>query len=330
VNRLWDNIIRPIIEKNMKKDIAKKIDDHWSDVNLIKQPKRIRWWQSSTIRKHVNQIVCGEPVNGISEGLNIRLKDLGSTFEYGVSVGFGNGQKEFKLLKEGLVKKFTLFELSDKRIENARKTAEILGLLDRVEFIKGDCFQYEFKEKVDFVHWNNSLHHMFDVNKAIEWSHQILEVGGVFYMDDFVGPSRFQWSDDALELGTRVRNILPDRYLKNPHDPNKLLNRTIERLDPEKLKRDDPSEAADSSNILKSVIRFFPNAEITLTGGIIYHSTLNDVLHNIDETDLKDKAILDLLLIIDDLATKNGIESQYATALAVKTSSSATANKEVD
>ena len=64
VNRLWDNIIRPIIEKNMKKDIAKKIDDHWSDVNLIKQPKRIRWWQSSTIRKHVNQIVCGEPVNG--------------------------------------------------------------------------------------------------------------------------------------------------------------------------------------------------------------------------------------------------------------------------
>jgi len=61
-----------------------------------------------------------------------------------------------------------------------------------VKIIKGDCFNYEFIEEIDFVHWNNALHHMLNFEKAVQWSYQILKVDGVFYMDDFVGPSRFQ------------------------------------------------------------------------------------------------------------------------------------------
>lgn len=304
----------------MKKEISRKIGDYWSKSSLKKNPEHVRWWEVPTIHKHVNQLICGEPVDGVNKGLITVLKDLGLTFDHGVSVGFGNGQKEFKLLKEGLVNKFTLFELSDVLIETARKQAEISGFENRINFIKGDCFQYEFTEKIDFVHWNNSLHHMFDVDKAVKWSHQILEIGGVFYMDDFVGPTRFQWSDEALELGTRIRKILPDMYLENPYKPGKLLNKTVLRPDAKKLKEHDPSEAADSDRILESVKKYFPNAKITLTGGTVYHSTLNDILHNMDETNLKDKTILNLLLLIDELATKSGVESHYATALGIKSS----------
>lgn len=250
-------------------------------------------------------------------GLVNRLKDFG-TFKHGVSVGCGDGYKEFQILKKGLVKKFTLFELSDVRIENALRQAKMLGFEDRVEIIKGDYLNYEFTEKIDFVHWNNSLHHMLDVEKAVKWSYQILEVGGVFYMDDFVGPTRFQWSDETLELATRIRKALPDIYLKSPYEPDQLLNRIVSRPDPKKLKKDDPSEAADSSRILENVVKYFPNAEITLTGGSVYFLTLTDILHNIDESDVKDKAILDLLLIIDELATKSGYGSPYATAIGRK------------
>jgi SAM-dependent methyltransferase len=56
---------------------------------------------------------------------------------------------------------------------------------ERVDLIQGDCFAHEFNEKVDFVHWNNSLHHMLDANKAVKSSYDILSPGGVFYMDDF-------------------------------------------------------------------------------------------------------------------------------------------------
>ena len=77
----------------------------------------------------------------------------------------------------------------------------------------------------------------------------------------------------------------------------------------------DPSEAADSERIIQSVKKYFPNAEITLTGGVIYHHALNDILQNFDEE--KDKWVLNLFMIIDDLCTDLG-ETHYATALAIK------------
>lgn len=303
---------------NLSRTISEKIDSVWSEKAKQKGLSKTRWWEFPAILRHINRIVCGEPVDGFSKGLQLELKKLGRTFEHGVSVGGGNGTKEFELMREGIVKRFTLFELSTERVKQARQKAESLGLLRRVELIQGDCFLHEFKEKVDLVHWNNSLHHMLDTKKAVKWSFDILSPGGVFYMDDFVGPTRFQWSDQALKLGTRIRKILPKDFLRDPYRKGRYLPRKLTRPNARRLEDSDPSEAADSSSIIQSVKEYFPNASIKLTGGLIYHATLNDILHNISESDEKDKAILELLLIIDELSLNSGVESQYATALAVK------------
>jgi len=304
--------------KNLSKAISERIDSHWSEKTKQKGPSKVRWWEFPAILRHINEIVCGKPVDGFSKGLQLELKKLGKNFEHGVSVGCGIGIKEFELMKEGIVKNFTLFELSTERIKQAREKAEGLGLLDRVEFIQGDCFSHEFKRKVDFVHWNNALHHMLDAKKAVKWSFDILSPGGVFYMDDFVGPTRLQWSDEALKLGTRIRKVLPSTFLKNPYQEGSYLSKEVTRPDAKELEYGDPSEAADSSNIMQSVKKYFPNAKIKLTGGLIYNTTLSDVLYNINESDEKDKAILELLLIIDELSLNSGVENQYATVLAVK------------
>lgn len=303
---------------NLSRTISEKIDSCWSEKAKRRGLPKIRWWEFPAILRHINQIVCVKPVDGFSKGLQLELKKMGRVFEHGVSVGCGDGTKEFELMKEGIVKRFTLFELSTEMIKQARRKAESLGLLDRVELIQGDCFLHEFTEKVDLVHWNNSLHHMLDTKKAIKWSYDILSPGGVFYMDDFVGPTRFQWSDEALKLGTRIRRVLPKDFLKDPHRKGRYLSRELTRPNARRLKDSDPSEAADSSSIMQSVKEYFPNAKIKLTGGLIYHATLNDILHNINESDEKDKAILELSLIIDELSLNSGVESQYAAVIALK------------
>ena len=56
---------------------------------------------------------------------------------------------------------------------------------------------------------------------------------------------------------------------------------------------------------------------MTLTGGAIYHAALSDVLHNIDEDDATDRALLDLTLQIDRLLAEQG-ETHYAVAVAEK------------
>jgi hypothetical protein len=62
------------------------------------------------------------------------------------------------------------------------------------------------------------------------------------------------------------------------------------------------------------VKRHFPTADIMLTGGVIYHLALSDLLANFLDEDLP---VLERLLIVDDMCTAMG-ETHYATALALK------------
>ena len=93
-----------------------------------------------------------------------------------------------------------------------------------------------------------------------------------------------------------------------------MLTRIARKPEADGLRQSDSSEAADSSRILRCVRRRFPNAEIILTGGVIYHLALSDVLANFTE---KDVPLLERLLELDDPCTRVG-EMHYATALALK------------
>jgi SAM-dependent methyltransferase len=302
---------------------SEKIGEHWSKVtkdSAKRKNLKLRWWQSPHVIRHINQLVCGEPVPGFSSGLIKQVRNLAAEsipFKRGISVGGGNGQKEISLIKQGLVSSFDLYELSETRIAAGEELARKESVEQNINFIFGDAFGLATKaEEYDFVHWNNSLHHMLDVDQAVAWSKQILKPGGLFYMDDFIGASRFQWPGRQLEIATKVRKAFQSsKYMQNPRDSDKSLAIELKRPSAEKLIQDDPSEAADSDRIIDSIIKYFPNAEIKITGGVIYHLALSDMLHNFDETE--DKILLDLLMIIDELCADSG-QTHYGTALAIK------------
>lgn len=302
-----------------------QINNYWSQVARTgaktangKQLK-IRWWQSQEVIKDVNRRVCGEPLPGFSNGLNSLLKKRYASsvpFDRAVSVGGGTGNKEMALLRSGIIKHFDLYELSSERIDQGRKLALDQNLGDRITFHEADAFvACTEPDAYDLVHWNNSLHHMFDVDAAVLWSKTVLKPGGIFYMDDFVGQDRFQWSDEMLELCGSVRSALDDRLMVNPKHPRLKLSTQIKRPDRARLIEIDPSEAVESSKIPAAVLKHFPDADLKNTGGVIYHLVLNDVLHNLDEKD--DAMTMNLLMIIDELASKLG-ENHYAVALAQK------------
>jgi SAM-dependent methyltransferase len=271
----------------------KKIGDFWSKQTIKSQKNKglkLRWWQSPFIIRHVNARVSGKKVDGLSQGLvdkaRLLLKQTRITLplKKGISVGCGNGLKEIRLIQQKFVDSFDLFELSKVRINAGKQLAQKLGLETNLSFILGNAFEIvEPVERYDLVYWNNSLHHMLDVDKALRWSRSILKDGGLFFMDDYVGPSRFQWSDKMLKIATEVRQALNKRFLKHPRVPAMHLPAFVTRPDANKLFEKDPSEAADSERIMSAVRKYFPNAEITITGGVIYHLALSDALNNFDE-----------------------------------------------
>lgn len=304
---------------NKKHEIVGKF---WSDLfrkNLGSKLKT-RWWQSPDIIRHVNYLVCGDQIDGLSQGLiNIIKKEASNDlpFSRGISVGCGIGQKEINLVKQGIVKRFDLFELSKEKISYGEALVRKNGLEDNIKFTMGNAFKLVVdSNEYDFVYWNNSLHHMDDVFYALEWSRKILKNGGFFCMDDFVGSSRFQWPDKQLEIASTVRRVFNEsKYLRNPENKDLQLECNMQRPDIKEMIKSDPSEAADSERIIDAVKIFFPEAIIEKTGGVIYHLALSDMLHNFDEKE--DKIIMDLLMIIDTLCIELN-ENHYAIAYAFK------------
>ena len=90
------------------------------------------------------------------------------------------------------------------------------GLSDRITFHNFDPFTQGIEDQqFDLVYWNNALHHMFDAAGAVRWSREILKLGGVFAIDDYVGPSRFQHSKGPLAAVNKILAGLPDRLLQH-------------------------------------------------------------------------------------------------------------------
>jgi ubiquinone/menaquinone biosynthesis C-methylase UbiE len=298
---------------------AGDIGGYWSAQYSTASSLTTRWWESDYIVERINRRVCGESLPGMSAGLHRVAAERFANrlpFARGVSIGCGTGSKERNVIRSGLVEHFTLFELSSVAVEQGRAQAAQAGLAQNMTFRMEDGLTVETGDGVyDLVYWNNALHHMFDVKAALEWSWRVLRKGGVLLMDDFVGPTRMQWSDRLLEINSAVLRALPTQYLRHPARPGVMLSAKAQRTPLSVFMAQDPSECADSANILPELTRIFSNAWVRKTGGGIYHLALNDVLHNIVVA--QDYALLERLLEYDDQCIELG-ETHYAVAIAVK------------
>ena len=294
-----------------KSSILQKAARYWDTV--VSTDVRTSWWQSPTIIQHVNGKLDSKQ-NSICHGaFHDALASMeGAPFKRAVSVGCGEGKKELDLIQKGIVQHFDLYEISPARVERGRKLAEDLGIGGKVRFFLSDAFDQCTESDFDLVYWNNSLHHMLDARMAVQWSHSRLKPDGVFAMNDYVGPSRFQWSDFALEAIAEFRASLPERLLWLPQ-LGRAASRVVERPTLERMLSTDPTEAADSDNILPAVRENFPGAYIISTGGYIYFTALHNILQNFDEGGEE----LLMALHLDDLLIKAG-ENLYAVAFARK------------
>lgn len=296
-----------------------KAEKYWDEraEQLSRVPPRTRWWDDETTRRHINAVVVGEAVDGVHVGFHMRIASAfgGRAVDRAVSVGCGTGTKEMDLIHRGVVRHFDLYEISQSSIDAGLAAAEQQGISDRLTFHHADAFQASVDGRYELVYWNNALHHMPDVFDALRWSYRALSAGGLLALDDYVGPSRFQWTDTNLKWANRVRSGLPERLLRSPYEPGKAVSMEVVRPTPESVIEVDPSEAMDSERTLGALREVFGEFEYMPTGGALYHLALNDIFWNF--TSAEDMDHLRQILLMDQLLAETGT-TQYAVAFAWK------------
>src|SRR5207237_3019737 len=120
------------------------------------------------------------------------------------------------LLGRGLVQRLDAYDLADGAIEQARRLASAAGLRG-VHYHIADLDTLALPAaSVDAVFAHQSVHHVERLEALYATVRDSLRPGGVFHLHEFVGPSRFQWTDAQLRLVNGLLDELPARLRRLP------------------------------------------------------------------------------------------------------------------
>lgn len=192
------------------------------------------WLDDLAVRHYVNALIGGDcmlwPIEWFERWLG------GRSFERALSVGCGGGGFERGLVERGLCKSVDAFDASITSLHLARTAAAAAGLADRIRYFAADFNEPALRGQYDVVFFQQSAHHVAKLEKLYRALLSVLKPGGFIYMDEYIGPSRTDWSDEII---ARQRAI----YASLPSD----VRRFSELAYP--VMAEDPSEAVRSSEI---------------------------------------------------------------------------------
>ncbi len=199
------------------------------------------WMGEAVVRRYINQSVTGSPDRWPIERLQTLVP---SAFESAVSLGCGEGALERDLLSKGLCASIFGIDISAAALKLAEARAEAASLTG-VRYQQGDLNTLKLPDAAfDAAFFHQSLHHVEDLDACLSATVSALRPGALVYIDEYVGPSRGEWSaahiKEASDLFSRLpASVKRSRRLELPVDWR------------------DPTEAVRSSQILTAVFRHF-------------------------------------------------------------------------
>jgi SAM-dependent methyltransferase len=226
---------------------------YWSDLRLHDEWDAM-WMGHPRVRAWINRRVSGDPamwpIGCLRQVVPERLP-----LPRVLSVGCGVGNLERSLLELGFATEILGVDESAEAVAEAASRAAAAGFADRVEYRVEDARDTLARpERWDAVFFHASLHHFDRIGELLARVREALKPKGIVYVDEYIGPSRDEWSLPRL-----VRLTL--EYWRLPRESRRA------RLVRAPISAEDPTEALQSSRIPAEVAARFRVLERRDYGG---------------------------------------------------------------
>lgn len=251
---------------------------HWDDrVEEVESSAPQGWLDAEMVeREHIRPLVSGDPeVSYLEYFLEKHLphRPVGRL----LSLGCGGGNLERDLLRLGAAQKIDACDESPASIELALRLATEEGMGERLQYQVADLNRLELAPiTYDVVIAKMALHHFEALEHVYGQVRQGLRPGGLFMFNEFVGPSRFQWTDLQLDHMNRLLDNAPAEIKEQ------LPVVAIRRPLVADMIAQDPSESVRSAEILPLLERDFEIVERKDYGGTLLHILFSHVLPVVD------------------------------------------------
>jgi SAM-dependent methyltransferase len=210
------------------------------------------WLNHPLVRAEANRRVTGDPNRWPVDWLETQVAPAAEA----ASVGCGTGSFERVVAERGIVSHIAGIDAAPQPLEVAAHLAKEANLSDRVSYAQADAAQWlkSRRDSLDAVFFHASLHHFPRPAELLATVRSALRPGGYLYLDEYIGPSRDEWSMFKLALPNLAYYLLPFG-VRRP----KIVRAPINR--------EDPTEAIASSSILDAVREHFDDVRIRPYGG---------------------------------------------------------------
>ncbi len=197
------------------------------------------WMAHPLVRRAINERVSGDPNVWPITALR---RHLGRSIGPCLSIGCGTGGLERSLIDENISRDVTGIDISETPLEEARRLADGRP----ITYIVADAWSFlrVHPKSFDAILFHGSLHHFDRLDELLDLVARALRPDGFLWYDEYVGPSRFEWSWRKLLPMNLAYYRLPSR-MRRPHLVRAPIN------------REDPTEAIASSEIVPATERRF-------------------------------------------------------------------------
>lgn len=260
--------------------LSERLDAVWGDPDSW-VANGLQWTHLQEVRALINRRVSGEASIGPLAWFTEHLAAAGALPLRRVLVlGCGAGRVERDLHQNRWAREIVAFDLSPKVLEVARESATGIA---SIEYVQANMDNLPLGEppflsgSFDAVLGVASVHHCSKLRQLFSVVAQVLKPGGWFFLDEYVGPDRFQYSPTHLEQVSALADLLPEHLLTTRSG---AVKRGFRAPTVDEVIAVDPSEAVCSSQILPLLSEHFDIVMQRPYGGSVLHLLLADVAQN--------------------------------------------------
>lgn len=201
---------------------------------------------------------------------------LGRPAAPSLDLGCGAGHKSLSVFRAGSARELHGMDISEDRIAEAERMRIEHAIPG--EFRVADVNTATLPpDTYDLVFSSHSFHHFLSLEHVMAQVHDSLRPDGLFILEEFVGPTQFQWTDQQIDLVRTLMALLPPdlRMLRwgavKPYEGRPSVKDVVAVS---------PFESIRSAEILPLFKRFFRVVELRPLGGTLQHLLYNGIVHN--------------------------------------------------
>ena len=201
---------------------------------------------------------------------------LGRPATRSLDLGCGAGERSLAVFTAGSTLEADGIDLSEERVaagERMRAAHAMPGVF-RVADVNTAILP---ANTYDLIFSSHSLHHFLSLEHVMSQVHDALTPEGLFILEEFVGPTQFQWTDQQIDVVRTLMALLPEdlRMLRwgavKPYEGRPEVKDVVAAS---------PFESIRSAEIVPLFRRYFDVVEIRPLGGTLQHLLYNGIVHN--------------------------------------------------